>query len=188
MPLWSPTHPTQGRSALQQPAHASLREGARRNKAPSQLSALASFPAHPPRWGKAEAYGDSKVFGGAADFPGRRDRLGDVLHGDSHGPDLLRQPNDHLALRSLESPALSRGSVRLKPESSHPQWQGTPGAQRTGCFASSTALARSVGWLSAWKGTPVDERDRRGLATLLSEDGNLPYKTSRLTCLSQIPL
>ena len=63
---------------------------------------------------QAETYQDSKLSGGTADFPGGRDRLGDVPGGESCGPDFLRQPDDHVAPRSLESPAVARRNIGLK--------------------------------------------------------------------------
>lgn len=45
--------------------------------------------------------------------------------GESCWPDVLRQPDDHMALRSLERPAVARGNTGLKPESHHHQQQGS---------------------------------------------------------------
>ena len=122
-----PQWPPKGCGALQQPApERCLREAAARS-----TSLLWLFPgAGPPAKRKAKTYGDSKLFGGAADFPGRRDCLGDMPDGESRWPDLLRQPDDHVAPRSLERPAVARGNTGLKPESPEHQWQGSQRAAK----------------------------------------------------------
>lgn len=52
-----------------------------------------------------------------ADFPRSRHCLRDVPDGESCWPDLYRQPDDHVALRYLESPAVPRGNTGLKVQS-----------------------------------------------------------------------
>ena len=76
---------------------------------------------------RAQTYQDSKLSGGSADFPGGRDCLGDMPDGKSRGPDFLRQPDDHVAPRSLESPAVASRNIRLKGERRvHQRWGKEP--------------------------------------------------------------
>lgn len=141
-------HP-RGCGALQQPApDRCLREAAARSTSlvhlfPGLTSTLKKC--------KAKTYGDSRILGGTADFPGRRDCLGDKPDGDSCWPDLLRQPDDHMAPRSLERLAIARGNTGLKPDSHDHQRQGSQRASKAACLARSRDLVLPVGCSPACK-------------------------------------
>ena len=116
----------------------------------------------------AKTYKDSKLSGGTADFPRGRHCLRDVPDGESCWPDVLRQPDDHMAPRSLERPAVARGNTGLKPESHNHQQQGSQkGLPRTKLL--DKPQPRVVGRLQqlasalspfCWEGSAV--RDYRG--------------------------
>lgn len=74
-------------------------------------------PGPPKKKCQAETYRDSKLFGGAADFSGRRDCPGDMPDGKSCWPDFHRQLNDDVSLRSSEGPAVAWGDTGLQRES-----------------------------------------------------------------------